>query len=198
VGGRSLPFHDPRLSPWLGTNYTADAQPACHMGPQGSELLEQGLPLGSDPLLQSPKLNPYGDFDRKGSLYATGAAYFQLLSSGGLCALYSISFAVPVAELIAPVTGWNFDWKEGLTTGQRILTLRQAFNAREGIKPNTFKLPERVMTPQSAGPAAGVKIDFEALKKGYFDVMGWSTDTGKPHRETLIRLGLEKLVEDAR
>jgi aldehyde:ferredoxin oxidoreductase len=157
-------------------------------------MLEQGLPLGADPLLQSPKLNPYGAFDKKGALYATGAAYFQLLSSGGLCALYSISFAVPVAELIAPVTGWDFGWEEGLSAGRRILTLRQAFNAREGLKPDAFNLPDRVMTPQSAGPAAGVKIDFEALKKGYFEAMGWSTDTGMPHRETLLRLGLEKLL----
>jgi len=196
VGGRSLPFHDPRLSQWLGTNYMADAQPACHMGPQGSAMLEQGLPLGSDPLLQSPKLAPYGDFDKKGSLYAAGSAYFQLLSSAGMCALYSISFAVPVAELIAPVTGWTFDWEEGLTTGQRILTLRQAFNAREGIRPDSFKLPDRVMSPQSVGPAAGAKIDFEALKRGYFEAMGWSMDTGKPHRETLLRLGMEKWMGD--
>ena len=192
VAGRSLPYHDPRLSPWLGMNYMSDAQPACHMGPQGSAMLEQGLPLGSDPLLQSPKLPPYGDFDKKGSLYATGAAYFQLLSSAGLCALYAISFAVPVAELIGPVTGWDFDWNEGLTAGQRILTLRQAFNAREGIMPGAFKLPERVMSPMSMGAAAGVKIDFEALKRGYFEAMGWNTDTGKPHRETLVRLGMGK------
>jgi len=192
VAGRSLPYHDPRLSPWLGMNYMSDAQPACHMGPQGSAMLEQGLPLGLDPLLQSPKLPPYGDFDKKGSLYATGAAYFQLLSSAGLCALYAISFAVPVAELIGPVTGWDFDWNEGLTAGQRILTLRQAFNAREGIMPGAFKLPERVMSPMSMGAAAGVKIDFEALKRGYFEAMGWNTDTGKPHRETLVRLGMGK------
>jgi aldehyde:ferredoxin oxidoreductase len=192
VAGRSLPYHDPRLSPWLGMNYMSDAQPACHMGPQGSAMLEQGLPLGSDPLLQSPKLPPYGDFDKKGSLYATGAAYFQLLSSAGLCALYAISFAVPVAELIAPVTGWDFDWKEGLTAGRRILTLRQAFNTREGVMPDAFKLPERVMSPMSMGAAAGVKIDFETLKRGYFEAMGWNTDTGKPHRETLVRLGMDK------
>ncbi|MBP1697429.1 MAG: hypothetical protein H6Q41_2617, partial [Deltaproteobacteria bacterium] len=37
-------------------------------------------------------------------------------------------------------------------------------------------------------------IDFEALKKGYFEAMGWSTDTGMPHRETLLRFGLEKLL----
>jgi aldehyde:ferredoxin oxidoreductase len=196
VGGHRLPYHDPRLSPCLGTNYVADAQPACHMGPQGSSLLEKGLPLGSDPLLQPPKLAVYGDYDRKGRIYATGTEYFQLLSSSGLCALYAISFAVPVAELIAPVTGWDFDWEEGLEVGKRILTLRQAFNAREGIKPQEFKLPERLMTPQRGGVSGGAKIDFETLKKGYFEEMGWSMDTGKPDRRTLADLGLDKLTAD--
>ena len=196
VGGRSLPYHDPRLSPWLGANYVADAQPACHMGPQGTALLEQGLPLGPDPLLQPLKLAVYGDYDRKGEIYATGAEYFQLLSSSGLCALYSIAFAVPVAELIGPVTGWNVDWKEGLRIGKRILTLRQAFNAREGITPDEFKLPKRVMEPQSAGPATGARVDFETLKRGFFEAMGWSLESGKPNRQTLVDLNLDTLTGD--
>jgi aldehyde:ferredoxin oxidoreductase len=129
-------------------------------------------------------------------MYAKGEEYYQLLSSSGLCALYAIHFALPVAELIAPVTGWDFGWEEGLKIGKRILTLRQAFNAREGIRPEKFKLPQRLMTPQSAGPAAGVKIDFEALKKGYFQTMGWDTETGKPNRQTLTDLGLDKLTRD--
>ena len=196
VGGHRLPYHDPRLSPWLGANYIADAQPACHMGPQGTALLEQGLPLGSDPLLQPLKLSVYGDYDRKGEIYATGAEYFQLLSSSGLCALYSIAFAVPVAELIGPVTGWTVDWKEGLRIGKKILTLRQAFNAREGITPDEFKLPKRMMEPQSAGPAAGARVDFETLKKGFFEAMGWSMENGKPNRQTLVDLNLDTLTGD--
>ncbi len=129
-------------------------------------------------------------------MYAKGEEYYQLLSSSGLCALYAIHFALPVAELIAPVTGWDFGWEEGLKTGKRILTLRQAFNAREGLKPEEFKLPQRLMTPQPAGPAAGVRIDFEALKKGYFQAMGWNAETGKPDRQTLADLGLDNLTRD--
>jgi len=195
VGGHRLPYHDPRLSPCLGTNYIADVQPACHMGPQGAALLEQGQPLGSDPLLEPSKLAVPGDSDQKGLLYATGYEYYQVLSSSGLCALYSISLAVPVAELMGPVTGWDFDWKEGLKTGKRILTLRQAFNAREGIRPAEFKLPQRLVLPQSTGTAAAV-IDFEALKKGYFEAMGWYIERCDPNRETLLDLGLDQLTRD--
>jgi aldehyde:ferredoxin oxidoreductase len=196
VGGHRLPYHDPRLSPSLGTNFIADAQPACHMGPQGTAILEKGLALGSDPFLQSPKLAVYGDYDGKGPMYAVGAEYFQLLSSSGLCALYSTSFAVPVVESIVPVTGWDLDWEEGLKIGKRILTLRQAFNAREDIKPEEFKLPKRVMMPLSVGAAAGKEIDFETLKKAYFEAVGWNIESGKPNHQTLLDLGLDKLTRD--
>jgi aldehyde:ferredoxin oxidoreductase len=196
VGGRGVPYHDPRLSPCLGAYYVADAQPACHVGPQGMGMLEKGLPLGSDPLLAPPKLSVHGDYDRKGPMYATGTEYYQLLSSSGLCALYTITYAVPVVELLSPVTGWDLDWEEGLRIGKRILTLRQAFNAREGIRPEAFKLPERLLIPQSAGAAPGENVDFEALKKGYFEAMGWDIVSGKPNRQTLADLGLDELTGD--
>lgn len=196
IGGHRIPYHDPRLSPALGTHYIADSQPACHMGSQGADLLDKGLPLGEDPLLESPKFSVYGDYDKKGLTYAKGYEYFQLVSSGGLCALYTIQFAIPIVELIRPVTGWNIDWNEGLKIGKRILTLRQAFNAREGIKPSDFKFPERLTKPMSIGMAAGIRVDFDTLKKGYFEAMGWNIDDGKPRRETLKELGIDKLTED--
>jgi aldehyde:ferredoxin oxidoreductase len=196
VHGHRLPYHDPRNNPSKGTIYMTDAQPAAHMDTEGTGLLEQGIALGSDPLLQPTKLEVYGDYSSKGPMYATGAAYYQLLSSAGLCSLYTVAFAVPVVELIAPVTGWDFSWEEGLKAGRRILTLRQAFNTREGLSPAEFKLPERVMVPQAVGPAAGAKVDFNALKKGYFEAMGWDIKSGKPYRQTLIEMGLDKLTSD--
>ncbi len=94
------------------------------------------------------------------------------------------------------MTGWDFNWEEGLKAGRRILTLKQAFNAREGLKPEDFKLPKRFMAPLSVGPSAGVEIDFDTLKKGYFEAMGWDIKSGKPNRQTLVELGLDKLTGD--
>jgi aldehyde:ferredoxin oxidoreductase len=195
VGGHRLPYHDPRNRPALGTNMISDAQPACHMYSHGPGLLESGIPLGSDLLLKFPELEIYGDYDKKGAMYATGAEYFELLCSSGLCALYTISFAVPVVELLAPLTGWEMNWAEGLKAGSRILTLRQAFNAREGITPDLFKLPKRVSLPHKVGPATGAVINFDALKKGYFEAMGWDIKTGMPRPNMLAELGLDNLVK---
>ncbi|MBW1789003.1 MAG: aldehyde ferredoxin oxidoreductase family protein [Deltaproteobacteria bacterium] len=192
IGGHRLPYHDPRMSPSLGAYYIGDSQPACHMGPQGTGLLEKGVPLGSDPSLAAPKSEFFGDYDKKGDMYATGSAYYQLLSSAGLCALYAIGFPVPVVELMAPVTGWDLGWEEGIRIGKRILTLRQAFNAREGVRPDQFKMPKRLLEPLTVGPGTGQKVDFETLRKSYFETLGWDAKTGMPGKQALADLGLEK------
>jgi aldehyde:ferredoxin oxidoreductase len=196
VHGHRIPYHDPRNIPCKGTHYVADPQPACHMENECTGMLEQGMPLGADPLLQPSGLAVYGDYDKKGPMYVTGNAYYQLFSSAGICALYAIAFTIPVAELVAPLTGWDFGWEEGLRAGRRILTLRQAFNAREGLLPEDFRLPQRFMVPLSVGPSAAVEIDFDTLKRGYFEAMGWDIKSGKPNRQILIDLGLDELTKD--
>lgn len=197
VHGRELPFHDPRQGPAFGTSYIVDANPANHCSGGLSIMFDVGVPLGFDPALQTPKLELYGDYDNKGPMYSTGFAFNQLLSSSGLCIFAALwNPGVPVAEFIAAVTGWDFAWTEGLNAGHRILTLRQAFNAREGLLPEEFKLPQRMVEPPSTGPNAGVKVDFDALKSHYFAAMGWDVKTGKPYRRTLINLGLDELTKD--
>jgi aldehyde:ferredoxin oxidoreductase len=191
VAGRAIPFHDPRLSPAMGTHYIADAQPACHMGPAPMAVLEGGGALGTDPLLTSDSSNTFGDYDKKGDIYVRGASFYQLLSSAGLCGLYAQFYSPPVVELIAPVTGWDVDWAEGIRTAKRILTARQAFNSREGIDMETFHLPKRFLEPLVAGPAAGgTPPPFETLREGYYAAMGWDVKTGAPSTQTLAALGI--------
>jgi aldehyde:ferredoxin oxidoreductase len=192
IGGRAIPYHDPRMAPSEGAFFIADATPAQHMGPQAMAVLENGAPIGDDPLLQpGDPLAFFGDYDKKGDLYARGAAYGQLLCSSGMCALYVQFYSPPIVELLRPVTGWDMDYAEGLETGRRILTLRQAFNAREGVKPKDFKFPRRFQTPLTVGPGAGQQVDFETLRDHYFMAMGWDPESGKPSRRTLERLGIE-------
>jgi aldehyde:ferredoxin oxidoreductase len=193
VAGRAVPFHDPRMNPAHGCHYIADAQPANHLGPAPMAVLDGGAALGPDPLLQSDSATMFGDYDKKGDIYARGCAYYQLLSSGGLCALYCQFYNPPVVELLRPVTGWDMDWAEGLETAKRILTARHAFNAREGVNiGDAFQLPKRFQVPLVAGPAAGgTPPPYEVLREGYFEAMGWDRKTGWPTKETLARLGVD-------
>jgi aldehyde:ferredoxin oxidoreductase len=198
VRGKGMPFHDPRMSPAGGTAFIADANPGHHMNSQITGMLENGVPVGADPALSVPKMNPFGDFDKKGAVYVIGSAYHTLLDDAGMCALYTVNTTpADLAELISAVTGWDFGWDEALKAGRRVLTLRQAFNAREGITPDQVDLPKRIKEePLPVGANAPPRIDFQALKDGYFAAMGWDIKTGIPSQQTLIDLGLAELTND--
>ncbi len=192
VSGQAFPYHDPRISPAQGTVYFADANPSRHMESSGTKTLEHGGSLGSDPILSAPVLDFYGDYSSKGPMLALGAQFFQFFSSAGLCALLLLGSTVPAAEYVSAVTGWDMDWSEALKNGKRILTLRQAFNAREGIVPNDFYLPERLLQPLKVGASAGQEIDFGTMKASYFAAMGWDLKSGKPYPMTWRELGLDE------
>jgi aldehyde:ferredoxin oxidoreductase len=66
--------------------------------------------------------------------------------------------------------------------------LRQAFNAREGLTPDQFELPKRITTT--------TKVDYQSLREGYFTEMQWDTETGKPSKDALEKLGLLELASD--
>ncbi len=182
IRGKSLAFHDPRMSPALGAANIADANPAHHMDSQITGMISEGAAIGSDPALQASKENPF-------AAYVIGSGYHQLLNAAGLCSLYTVATTPPpIAELIAGACDWEFGWDKAMAAGRRILTLRQAFNAREGLTPDQFELPKRI--------ASTAKVDFTALRNGYFAEMDWDLKTGKPSKKSLADLGLAELAAD--
>ena len=176
IRGKTLANHDPRMSPALGTSNIADANPAHHMDSQITGMLTEGAAIGSDPALRAPRDNPFAG-------YVIGNAYHQLLNASGMCSLYTVATAPPpVADLIAGASGWDFGWEEAILAGRRILTLRQAFNAREGLTPDKFEMPRRI--------TSSTKIDYSAIRDGYFREMKWDPVSGKPSYEVLQELGM--------
>lgn len=145
-------------------------------------MINEGAAIGSDPALQASKANPFAG-------YVIGSGYHQLLNAAGLCSLYTVATAPPpIAELIEGACDWDFGWEKAMAAARRILTLRQAFNAREGLTPDQFELPKRI--------ASTAKVDFNALRNGYFVEMGWDLKSGKPSRQALADLGLAELASD--
>jgi aldehyde:ferredoxin oxidoreductase len=90
------------------------------------------------------------------------------------------------------------DELELLKTGERIQTLRHAFNTREGLKPSDFKPHPRMIGEGDArlakGPLAGIEVDQTRLVRDYYQAMGWDFETGAVRPEKLEELGLERIV----
>jgi len=184
IGGQEVPAHDPKLGAHYYTAYVADATPARHT--QGSE--------GLNP----PGLLPA--FDRKsysgrGQAHRVASDMLHIVNCVGMCEFmfWSLPSADIVTDLLNAATGWNLTTEDLVKTGERIATLRHAFNLREGINPLKTAVPDRIsgITPLQAGPLKGVTVDSNALLGDYFQAMGWDAVTAKPSAQKLKELGLE-------
>jgi aldehyde:ferredoxin oxidoreductase len=76
--------------------------------------------------------------------------------------------------------------------------MRLAFNLREGISCADWKIPGRMVgdPPLTAGPLQGITVDAQTMISEYFETMGWDTRSGRPSREKLQELGLDRIVQD--
>lgn len=196
VGGQELPMHDARYEPLLGLAYQVDATPARHITANSGIYEVESL----QKLLAAEGLSPPGryEYESKGKLLALVSRYIHVLSCAGLCLFSLLMGRPPVRGWINSATGWNLSQEELLRIGHRIQTLRQAFNLREGIRPEDFSLPPRAAgrPPLEEGPLEGVTLDLEAMIRDYFRAMGWNEVTGVPTKELLESLGLFRVAED--
>lgn len=194
VYGQEPGFHDARLLPARGTNYIADPTPGRHTTGLISVAVERGNSPDSYVEFNVPEVELY-DYGNKKVMYGIVAKYEQVFASCGLCKFIFPAGPIRLPELISAVTGWDYSPSELLETGERIQTMRQLFNIREGIEPNDFQLPLRLSQPADIGPLKDIPVNFNLLRRQYYEGMGWST-TGYPLPSRLNELGLADVVKE--
>jgi aldehyde:ferredoxin oxidoreductase len=195
IHGQELPYHDPRHRPCRGTAYIADPTPSRHVQYTAMLIKEAGGTLGNYPELEVPEVEA-NDYRGKGPMYATAVKYFEAFVASGFCSFSAWAGPVPIVEFIAAATGWDTTAGELLVTGERIQTLRHAFNFREGLLPGDFFLPRRLSEPIPAGPHKGITHDFDTLTTVYYKAMNWDTETGEPSKQRVEELGLGEILRN--
>jgi aldehyde:ferredoxin oxidoreductase len=193
VGGQELGFHDPRLIPARGIAYICDATPGRHTTFMAGRLLEGGGFPGPYPEIWGPKVD-YRNYGLKSLIYSGSIRYEQVAASAGICKFIFWQETWPLIDFINAATGWDFNIQELLISGERIQTLRQMFNIREGIDPKDSLLPQRVSKPAAIGPYKDVPVDFDLLRRQYYEAIGWNPETGYPLKSRLEELGLQELI----
>ncbi|MGA2670882.1 MAG: aldehyde ferredoxin oxidoreductase family protein [Dehalococcoidia bacterium] len=193
IGRQELGYHDPRQIPARGTGYICDATPGRHTSFLAGRLLEGGGVPGPYPEVWGPKVD-FRNYGSKSLAYSGTIKYEQIAASAGICKFIFWQETWPLLDFISAATGWDFSIEEMLMTGERIQTLRQMFNIREGIDPNDLLLPQRVSKPASVGPYKDVPVDFDLLRKQYYKALGWNLETGYPSESRLEELGLQELI----
>jgi len=195
-GGMEPAMHDPRTDPGYGIAYECEPTPGRHTT---SIIFQDMMEMEkiSEDFIPSPPLYRQEEryrWKHLGENTAIGSEYFHFASCAGLCIFGPLTSGamIPITEWINAATGWNLSHEEGLRIGERILTLKQAFNAREGLKP--FKLTPRArgLPPLKDGKAKGISLDMDALDRGFYGKVGWDPETGKPSKEKLEELGLKE------
>jgi len=189
-------MHDPRRAAGWGATYVSDPSPATHTR-GGTQFPETGManPDIYDPLgvpTQMDKYNPEG----KGKYQAIMSGWQHLMNTSGVCIFAADGLNFRWIELMRAITGWDLNIENLKQTGQRIGTMLHLFNLREGFNLSSFSMPERARgnPPLTAGPTKDVTLDFEGLKRQYFEAMGFDLETGTFRKEKLEELGLKDIV----
>ena len=194
VAGEEVPMHDPRLSPGLATSYQMDATPGRHTQMATWTVEGQFSPPG----LVTKEFDKY-TYTGKGDIYRTVAGHYHASTSAGMC-LFAWSATQPTSltDSLTCTIGRTYTLDDVQEIGDRIATLRIAFNLREGFRNVDIPMHGRLIgsPPLTKGPLEGVTVDAKTQVRDLLEAMGWDPETGVPTKDTLERLGLDFVTAD--
>ncbi len=194
AGGQELPMHDSRLDPGFAIAYQCEPTPGRHTI---SCYAYANLFAVKKQFPEAKKLVKAGGDKTEKSVreYTIGTLFMQLINGCGLCEFGPMTGYLPIPDYINAITGWNLSTEEYFKTAERILSLRKAFNVREGLTPKDSALHERAIgkNPLTSGPLKGVTVDIDDLQKRFFNLLDWEAATGGPSVAKQKELGIDHL-----
>jgi aldehyde:ferredoxin oxidoreductase len=216
VHGQELPMHDSRNKEGglgLGVGYEVEPTPGRHTSTfsgiddyiekekKQTELNSKVLNKHYQKLKFQPKYNlsQQSTTDSEMGISLKNASCGEdIINAMGLCNFgFYFGPLVPFVEWINATTGWNNTLDDYLLTGQRIKTIRHAFNLRENIDVPKIRMPERARgnPAMNDGPNAYSPnvLMWDDAKKAYFGAMGWDPNTSVPLKVTLDMLNLPEV-----
>ena len=198
AGGQELAMHDGRFDPGFAVHNCVEATPGRHT--IGSQLYYElfqlwehidTLPKPDFIYLKRSKYEPDAD---KALASAACSKFMNVMNGAGTC-LYGAMLGAdsfPIFGWLNAATGWNLPAGDYMEIGERIQTLKQLFNLKQGIDPLKIAMPGRALgrPPLKTGANKGRSVEIEKLRHDYWVSLGWDPRTGRPRTATLKRLGL--------
>lgn len=176
---------------------------------------------GGDHLRSEPSFEFSGDGDEARRRYGTPDAAFRLKYRGkgrllkhyeewsaladclGVCKntvvnMEAIGFD-DAAGFLNAVSGGSVSGEDLRRACERLVNLERCYLAREGIGRPDDSLPPRFLKeplPPDSGDSAGSVVELQPMLDEYYEARGWDRETGRPRRDTLIRLGLIQVADE--
>lgn len=211
VHGQELPMHDSRLQKGglgLGVGYETEPTPGRHTatfpGIDAYTKAEQGRRVNqrAEICKFQPKyeVDPNLPLEEVGEDQRDASCGEDVINALGLCNFgFYLGPNPPIVEWANATTGWELDIRDYLRIGQRIKTVRHAFNIREGIDVAGIRMPERArgVPALKLGPNAysANALKWDDAKRAYYVAMEWDPETAKPTRELLDSLNLPEVKQ---
>ena len=199
AGGQEPAMHDGRCDPGFNVHYSLEPTPGRHT--LGAHLYYEmfqlwkrvkGIPKPLPLFIKNSKFRVDGE---KARMSAACSKFMSLANGAGMCmfGLFVGIKRVPTFDWLNAATGWNRTPEEYMTVGERIQTLKQAFNVKHGVEPKNNFISSRALgtIPQAEGANKGRSVDIEKLASEYWEQFGWDAATGKPKEETLRKLEIQ-------
>ena len=195
-------MHDSRFDPGFAVHNCVEATPGRHT--IGSQLYYELFQLWEhmdtlpEPDFMYLKRSKYEPDKDKAVASAACSKFMNVMNGAGTC-LYGAMLGAdsfPVFGWLNAATGWNLAPEEYMEIGERIQTLKQLFNLKQGIDPVHIRMTDRALgrPPLESGANKGRRVRIEKLRHDYWTSLGWDPQTGKPKSSTLERLGLDRDV----
>jgi aldehyde:ferredoxin oxidoreductase len=193
IGGQEAPMHDGRNDPGYSVHYAVEPAPGRHtIGAQLYYEMYQlwkvikGLPKATPLYFKSRKYMPD---EKKAIMAAACSKYLNVANGAGLCMFGLMIGAkrVPTFDWLNAATGWHKTPEQYMDIGERIQTLKQAFNIKHGIDPRDIRGSERMLGKPvlDHGANKGRSVAFDKMRSDYWKQFGWDAETGKPPEKNL-------------
>jgi aldehyde:ferredoxin oxidoreductase len=201
AGGQEPAMHDGRQDPGFALHYSVEPTPGRHT--IGSQLYYEMFQLWKK-VKGIPSKWPFQIYHKNSKYKATKdhavesaacSKYMNIINGSGLC-MFGCFLGVtrtPTFDWLNAVTGWNKTPNEYMEIGERIQTIKQAFNIKQGIDPWKNKLSGRGLgaPPQAQGANKNRSVPIDKMMADYWEMFGWDPTTGKPTEKAMSKLGIK-------
>ena len=173
VKGQSMPAYDGRGAKAHALAYATSNRGACHL---------RAYMINPEILGAPEALNRFAPDQKSVDMLIAFQNGVSVMDSSLVCQFVTFSMWMQeFANLLNPITGWNYTAESLDAMGARIWELEKKFNLREGFGKKDDTLPTRILEdPIPAGPSAGntAKEGMDLLET-YYKTRGWDSN-GKP------------------